>query len=239
MKKRLCKAGLVTVLSMAAECCLPAQAPAPPPGSRCENSHKVLVPKGPRLGTDGNIVSGQTIVRLKLNLDEETAVRIEERPRSGKDLDSYNSTIIVQRGQERKEFALGRLIKLGSGLRLVETASFCTSPDRKTIVLAFETPSVGATEGFAVIRYSSDGVEVQMLPMVEQGRIVVHKADLSKLELWSAKGGASKIDCNACKNHYVVQDCEIGDRSVTCSPRAGVDEILSPSKFIGARIEVR
>lgn len=166
-------------------------------------------------------------------------VRVEERPRTGKDVDSYNSTIIVQRRLERKEYALWRLIKLGSGLRLVETASFCASPDKKTVVLAFETPSVGATEGFAVIRYSSEGVDVQVLPMAEQGRIVVNKADLSRVELWSAKGSASKIDCDACKKHYAVQDCEIGGASVTCSPLTDMDEIRSPSKFIGARIEVR
>jgi hypothetical protein len=190
------------------------------------------------MGADEKIVPGQIIVQLKLTLDEETLIRVVEHPHSDKDGDNYNSTIIVQRGQERKAYEVGQLTKLGSGLRLVETASFCSSSDKKIIFLVFETSSTGASEGFAVIRYSPEGVDVQVLPTVDQGRIVVNKADLSKVELWSAKGSASEIDCDACKKHYAVQDCEIGEHSVTCSPRVGMDEIRSPSKFIGARIDV-
>jgi hypothetical protein len=240
MMNRVCKACLIAAFAMlGAEGRLLAQAPGSSPVPGCEDSHKVLTPKMPRMGADGNIVPGQTIVQLKLTLAEGTLIRVVENPRTGKDLDTYNSTIIVQRGEERKAYALGRLIKYGSSLRLVETASFCSSPDKKTLFLAFETPSVGAAEGFAVIQYSSGGIDVQVLPMADQGRIVVSKADLSKVELWSAKGSASKIDCDACKKHYEVQDCGVGEHSVRCSPRAGVDEIRSPAKFIGARIEVR
>lgn len=240
MMKRLSNPGLYIALSMIVTGgYLLAQSPVSSPVAGCENRHKVFAPKGPRMGADGNIEAGQTIVQWKLSLGEETLVRVVEHPRTDKDVDSYNSTIIVQRGQERKEYALGRLINLGYSLRLVETASFCSSPDNKTFFLAFETPSIGAYEGFAIIRYSPGGIDVQVLPGVDEGRIVVNMSDLSKVELWSAKGSASKIDCDACKKHYAVQDCEIGGTSVTCSPRTGTDEIRSPGKFIGARIEVR
>ncbi len=240
MIKRICKTGLFAALSLVVAEGLLAQSPTSSPVPTCENSHKTLAPKGPRMGGDGAIVPGQTVVQWKLALGGETVVRVVEHPRTEKDMDSYNSTIIVQRGNERSEYALRKLIKLGSALRLVETASFCPSPDKKTVFLAFETPSVGASEGFAVIRYSPDGVDVQVLPtMADQGRIVVSRADLSRVELWSAKGSASEIDCDACKKHYAVQDCEIGEHAVRCSPRVGADEIRSPSKFIGARIEVR
>jgi hypothetical protein len=239
MIKRICKPGLFVALLVLATGGSLAQSPKPSPAPTCENSHKTLAPKGPRMGADGTIVPGQAVVQWKLTLDEATVVRVVEHPRTEKDMDSYNSTIIVQRGHERKDYALGKLIKLGSGLRLVETASFCSSPGKKTVFLAFETPSVGASEGFAVIRSSPDDVDVQVLPMADQGRIVVSRADLDRVELWSAKGSASEIECDACKKHYAVQDCEIGQHAVTCNPRAGADEIRSPSKFIGARIEVR
>lgn len=239
MIKRICKTGLFVALSLVVTEGLLAQGLTASPTPTCENTHKTLAPKRPRMETDGTIVPGQTVLQWKVALDEETMVRVVEHPRTEKDVDNYNSTIIVQRGQERKEYPLQRLIKLGSGLRLVETAAFCSSPGKKTVFLAFETPSVGADEGFAVIRYTSEGVDVQALPMADQGRIVVSGTDLSRVELWSAKGSASEIDCDACKKHYAVQDCEIGEHTVTCSPRVGVDEIRSPSKFIGARIEVR
>jgi len=240
MMNRLSKAGLFAALSVAAMGCVSlAQAPASPALSGCENNHKVLVPKNPRMGANANILPGQVIVQLRLTLDENTRVKVVEYPRSSKDVDSYNSTIIIQRGQEQKEYALGRLIQPGSGLRLVEIASFCTSPDSGTVFLAFETPSIGATEGFAVIQYSAATVDVKVLPMADQGRIVVSKAEPDKVELWSATGSASVIDCDACNKHYAVQDCKIGEHGVMCKRHPGAGEVRSPSKVIGARIEVR
>jgi hypothetical protein len=240
MMNTLLKVGLLGSLLLAPiQSRLFAQAAATVPTSGCEDAHRVIVPKNPRVGTDGYILPGQTIVQLTLPLGENATARVVEYPHSSKEEDTYNSTIIIQRGQERKEYALGRLIKLGSGLRLVEIASFCTAPDSGTVFLAFETPSIGAAEGFAVIRYSSEAVDVQVLPMVNQGRIVVSKAKPNKVELWSATGSASVIDCDACNKHYAIQSCEIGEQAATCNRQPGPGEIRSPSKFIGARIEVR
>jgi hypothetical protein len=191
------------------------------------------------MGADGNILAGQAIVQAKLILDESTTVRIVEYPRSGADLDSYNSIVIVQRGQEQKKYPLGQLIKDGSVLRLVEVASLCASSDQGTVFLAFEAGSTGAAEGFAVIRYSPGAVDVQAFPMVNQGRIAVSKVDPEKVELWSATGSASQIDCDACKKHYAVQDCTVGQQSVECKQRPGPGEVLSPDKFMNARIVVR
>jgi hypothetical protein len=204
----------------------------------CKDSHRVFAPKNPQTGTNGGILPGQAIVQLKLILNDGSSVRVIERPRSEKDFDNYNSEIIIERGKERKEYVLKRLIKYGALLRIVEVASFCSPPDKETVFLAFEAPSTGSAEGFAIIQSSATSTDVRTLPLVDEGRIVVNKADPSRVELWSARGSASKIDCDACKKHYTVQDCEIGEQSVTCSPRAGVDETRSPGMFIAARIEV-
>jgi hypothetical protein len=191
------------------------------------------------MGVDGNILSGQAIVQAKLTLDGSTTVRIVEYPRAGADLDSYNSTVIIQRGQEQKKYPLDQLIKDGSGLRLVEVASLCSSSDQGTVFLAFEAGSTGAVEGFAVIRYSPGSFDVQAFPMANQGRIVVSKADPGKVGLWSATGSASQIDCDGCKKHYAVQDCTVGQQSVECKRRPGPGEVLFPDKFMNARIEIR
>jgi hypothetical protein len=222
-----------------------AQSPEPAQVIGCKEIHRDLTPSNPRLGTDGNIIVGQAIVQMRLALGENTTVKVVEYPRSlkvlhGHILDSYSSTIIVQRGQERKEYSVGRLIKLGLTLRLVEVASLCTSSSGQgTVFLAFESSSIGLAQGFAVIRYSAETVDVQALPMANQGRIVVSKAEPEKVEMWSATGSAGPIDCDACKKYYAVKDCDISQQSVVCKQRLGTRKIVAPDTFMNARIEVR
>ena len=240
MMNILCKTWLLASLSAAAmQPLLLAQSPESSHTLGCAESPRLIAPRTPRMGADGNILAGQAIVQAKLTLDGSTTVRIVEYPRSGTDLDSFNSTVIIQRGQEQKKYPLGELIKDGSVLRLVEVASLCASSDQGTVFLAFEAGSTGAAEGFAVIRYSPGAVDVQAFPMVNQGRIAVSKVGPEKVELWLATGSASQIDCDACKKHYTVQDCTVGQQSVECKQRPGPGEVLFPDKFMRARIEVR
>jgi hypothetical protein len=240
MMKVLCKTWLFAFMSVAAmQSLLSAQSAEPSHTLGCTESHRLVTPRNPRLGADGNILAGRAIVQAKLILDGSTTVRIVEYPRSGTDLDSYNSTVIIQRGQEQMKYPLARLVKGGSVLRLVEVASLCSSSDQGTVFLAFEAGSTGAAEGFALIRYSPESVDVQAFPMAYEGRIVVSKADPEKVGLWSATGSASQIDCDACKKHYAVQDCNVGQQTVECKQRPGPGEVLFPDKFMSARIEIR
>ena len=239
MRKRFRTTGLVIALSIVARGGnLLAQGPASLVMSGCEIRHTVLAPRNPRFGADGRIVPGQTIVQMALHLNESTTVKVVEYPRSDGGGDAYNSTIIVQHGQEQKNYALGRRYKFfGQSLRIVETAAVCSSPSSGTAFFAFEA-GMGAAEVFAIIRYSSDGADVQMLPMVYQGRIVVKKIQLNKVELWSAKGSAGKLECDGCEKDYALRICEIGEHSVTCKERAGAEKLRSASEFISARIDV-
>ncbi len=238
--KVLCKTWLVASLSAAAmQPLLFVQSPEPSQAPGCVENHRIIVPRNPRIGADGNILAGQAIVQARLSLDGNTTVRIVEYPRSGKDFDSYNSTIIGQRGQNQKRYPIDRLIKGGSVLRLVEVASLCGSSNQGTVFLAFEAGSTGAAEGFALIQYSPKAVDVQALPMADQGRIVVKRTMPNEVELWSALGSDGGIECEACKKHYSVRDCNVGQQSVECKQRPGAGEVLSPDKFMHARIEVR
>jgi hypothetical protein len=240
MLKLLCMTWLLASLSAAAmQPLLFAQSPEPSLAPGCVESHRGVVPRNPRIGTVGNVLPGQAIVQARLSLGGNTTVRIVEYPGSGNDLDHHNSTVIIQRGQEKRRYPIDRLIKGGSVLRLVEVASLCGSPSQGTVFLAFEAGSTGAAEGFAVIRFSPDAVNVQALPMANQGGIVISRGDPDKVELWSATGSASKIDCDACKKHYAVRDCSVGQKSVECKQRPGAGEVLSPDKFMHARIEIR
>lgn len=240
MMNMLCKAWLLAYLSAAAmQPLLLAQSPEPSQPLGCVESHRVIAPKNPRMGADGNILAGQVIVQARLTLDGSTTAKIVEYPRSGNDLDSYNSMVIIQRGQEQKKYPLERLIKGGSLLRLVEVASLCGSSNQGTVFLAFEAGSSGAAEGFAVVRYSPESVDVQALPMANQGRIVVRKATPNEVELWSASRSAGGIDCDACKKHYSVRDCNVEKDSVECKQRPEAGEVLSPDKFMRARINLR
>ena len=89
-----------------------------------------------------------------------------------------------------------------------------------------------------MIQYSPQGIDVQGFPMVEQGRIVVKKAAPGEVELWSAFA-RNGIECDACKKHYSVQGCQIGQQSVECKRRPGSGTTLSPNELMRARIDVR
>ncbi len=216
---------------------LSSQTPAAVSAPECRSIHKGIAPKDPRRGPDGIILPGQTIVRMKLAIGPNTTITIIEHPRAGVELDDYNCTIIVKRGQESKKYSMKVLTKGGEGDRIVEVANLCTSPEAGMLFLAFEEGYAGYGEGFAVVRYSPDAFDVRALPSAYQGRIVVNKADPNKVEVWSAEDSASKIECGACPKYYGIQDCEIGLTAVTCQRRAGPRKIRLPDKFIGARID--
>jgi hypothetical protein len=236
----LCKTSLVVaLLAVAMHSLLRAQSSVPSHSIGCVEGHRTLVPQNPRLASDGTIIPGQALVQARFTLDERTTVRFVEYPRTGRDGDTYNSTIIIQRGQEQKRYAMGRLMKEGGLLRIVEAAIVCTASTQGSIFLAFGTFATGASEGFAVIRYSSDTVDVQVLPWAEQGRIVVHRSAPDEVELWSATGDADRFHCDLCPKYYSVQDCHAGQQNIECKPRPGPRKVMDPSSFEGARIEVR
>src|SRR5258707_5264340 len=204
----------------------------------CEESHRSFAPRNPKFEKDGSIIGGQSLVQSRFRLDEKTTVRVVEYPRSGRDMDDYNSTIIVQSGQEQRRYPLREMITNGAGLRLVETATLCASPDQVTIALAFEAGSTGAAEGFAIIEYSPTGITVQALPMAYEGRIVIKRVVPDEVELWSSTVKDASL-CEACKKRYVAQRCKITEQKMECTQPPEPKGVLDPNKFMRARIAIQ
>jgi hypothetical protein len=203
----------------------------------CREMHRVITPKNPRYGEDGRIIPGQALLQGKIMVNATTIVKVVEYPREGTELDEYNSTIIIERDTERKRYRIRDLIKDGEGLRLVEIAIMCGSPDSHTILLAFEAGSTGAAEGFAVIKSSPNSTEVLALPLVLQGGIVLKRSAPDDLELWSTTRSDASL-CEACSKHYFIQDCKYSESGFVCTRRPGLMGPLDPDKFMMLRIMI-
>lgn len=227
----------VCILVAGLQPCLVGQS-TPSVAAPCEVGHRIITPKNPARATDGSISAGQSIMQARIAVGQNATVRVVEHPRSGKDLDAYNSTIIVQDGPEKRSYPLKDLIKDGEFFRLVESARLCSSADAGTVFLAFETPSTGASEGFAVVQYSPQGITVQGLPVADEGRIVVQSP--TEVELWTAQGGEGLggIECDACKKQYAIKTCHLGQEGVHCSGPTKAAGAVSPDKFMRARIKL-
>jgi hypothetical protein len=204
----------------------------------CRASPRIVAPKNPARTSNGSIVAGQSIVQGRIAVNETTMLEVVEYPRSQKDTDTYSSTIIIRNGVN-SQYPLKNLIKGGEFFRLVEAARLCSSANTGTVFLAFETPSTGANEAFAVIRYSPQAVSVQTLPVADQGRIVVESP--TDVELWTSDGvaGLGGIECDACKKRYVIEACHLGERNVRCSRLSKTVRPVSPDTFMRARIKIQ
>jgi hypothetical protein len=205
--------------------------------SECREIHKAFAPKNSRIGPLGKLLPGQILVQARIILDSSTVVKVVEYPQSGPGFDDSNSTIIVEQNSTKKVFRIKDLIKYGSIMRLVEYATVCNSPDDSTIFLGFDGGSTGDFEGFAVIHSSPNGIEVMTLPYALQGRIVINRSTPDELELWSATDSDMAL-CGACKKHYFVRECRVGQKNVECIRRVGLVGPLNPDAFMSKRIDI-
>jgi hypothetical protein len=203
----------------------------------CREMHRAITPRNPHYGEDGRIILGQSLLQGRIMVNATTIVKVVEFPRDGADLDEYNSTIIIERDSRKKRYRLRDLIKEGEGLRLVEIAIVCGTPDSSTILLAFDAGATGAAEGFAIIKSSPKSIEVLALPLVLQGGIVVKRSTPYELELWSTTRSDASL-CEACPKHYFVQNCKYGEDNVVCTRRPGLVGPLDPDRFMMRRIMI-
>ena len=204
----------------------------------CVAAHKLVIPRNPREGSDGRFLPGQVLLQRSIQINPQTMVKVLESPSSGRDLDEYNSTIVVERGPIKDRYRVRDLIKYGELLRIVEYAIACPTPEESTLLLGFETCCTGQAEGFVVLRIGTSSSEVWALPMANEGRIVVNRSDPSTVELWSANRSDLSL-CEACPKHYVVSDCRQNKASSTCAPHPRRTTPIDPDKFMEHRIELR
>ena len=238
--KLSCGIAVVALSFTAVQVCSFAQTPANLGQLGCKEVHLRKAPVNPRLTEDGLIVPGQVFVQLRLALDEKTIIRVLEYPRTVDREDFWNTTIIIQSGQHQKRYPLKQIIEYGETLRVTEAATLCLPSQKQVVVLAFESPSTGASDGFCLVRYSAEFTKVEGFPPVSQGKIVIDRLTPDKAELWSASGSPdNSIECDACEKFYQVQDCRVGGAKMDCLQRAGTLGPLSPGKFMQHRIEIR
>lgn len=206
----------------------------------CRTTHPAITLQNPRTDEDGLIVPGQRLLQVKFNLDPDTAVDVIEYPKSGQDIDLFNSTVAVLRNRQEESHPLKEIIQGGDGLRIVQVAHLCASSNRGLAILAFESYATGDEEGFAIIDYDQASVHVKGVPLeVWQGRIVISTSAPDRVEVWSTTSGEEANLCRACDKHYMVYDCRIGDTAIRCTKRPGLVGPLPPDDFTDHPITVR
>jgi hypothetical protein len=205
--------------------------------AKCEERHETFPLPLPSRDEDGKLIS-HMLARAKFRLSEETTLRITEYPRSQGDEDTYNSVIVIKQAGHQKEYPLASTIMGGSALRLLKSFSCCTRSVKGLLVLAFQAGWTGSAQGFVLIRFSKDWVDVKTFPIVYQGRLVIRRTDPNTVELWSSVP-EDRHTCDACEKRYSIQDCKIGGGSTICKKRPSVEGPISPSKFIHESIKIQ
>jgi hypothetical protein len=204
---------------------------------KCEERHETFPLLLPPKDEDGKLIS-QMLARAKFRLNEETTLRIIEYPRSRGDEDTYNSVIVIEQAGRHKEYPLASTIRGGSALRLLKSFSYCMSSGKGLLALSFQAGWTGSAQGFVLIPYSKDWIDVKTFPIVYQGRMVISRSDPNNVELWSSVP-EDRHTCDACEKRYSIQDCKIGGRSTICKKRPNVEGPISPSQFIHESIKIQ
>ena len=205
----------------------------------CGTTGQAITLQNPRRDEDGLIIPRQRLPQVKFNLDQDIAVSVIEYPQSD-DIDLFNSTVAVLRTRQEESHPLKEVIKGGDGLRIVQVAHLCASPNLGLAILAFESYATGDEEGFAIIDYNQASVHVKGIPLeVWQGRIVISTSAPDQVEVWSTTDDEEANLCRACDKHYMIYDCRIGDPAVKCTRRPGLVGPLPPDDFTDHPITVR
>lgn len=125
------------------------------------------------------IDENKELLRAKIALDGSTTVEFYERP---KDIDFYDSTIVLNRtGGPRRSYNVGNLIK-HQALSLAHIGIVRSGDDTGMLICEYEGGAVGAIEGFAILRFSPDNIELHTLPLTDFGKVVSLKKNLNRLK---------------------------------------------------------
>jgi hypothetical protein len=180
------------------------------------------------------IDENKEVLRARVMLDEATTVEFYEKP---KDIDFYDSTIIVnRRGVASRSYNVGELIK-HQALSLAHVAIVPTGNSTGMLVCEYEGGAVGAREGFAILRFSHSSFDLHTLPLTDFGKVVVSKEKPDKVEIWSAlpDGAASDADPMA----YSTQACRWQAGGYTCDTPKRKRGRFSPASINDPGIEIR
>jgi hypothetical protein len=128
------------------------------------------------------------------------------------------------------------MIGTENGGRSFRASRICDQFGVPLLVLGFVADWTDATQGFIVVRRSDGRIQVKGLPLVSLGKLVVHRNSPSKMQLWSASGQGL---CEACKKPHVVQNCNLGKKTLSCTKRAQLTAPTSPNVITADIIQVK
>ncbi len=184
-------------------------------------------------GGPGN--PGGRQVRADLRLSPSVTVTVSEL-RDPTEAGDYDSTVTIKSPTGALESSVPRLIKGGEALRLFRVAKVCRRSGQALLLLGFTAGWTDATQGFVVVQESGGQPRVYGLPLASHGRLVYNHRAPETLELWSARGQGL---CEACPKPYVVQDCQIAEKGVQCTPRAKLTPPMSPNVVTADIVQVK
>jgi hypothetical protein len=180
------------------------------------------------------IDENKEVLRARVVLDGSTTVEFYERP---KDIDFYNSTIVVnRRGAASRSYSVGDLIK-HQALSLVHVGIVPSGNGAGMLVCEYEGGAVGAREGFAILRFSPSSFDLHTLPLTNFGKVVLFSGKPGQVEIWSAlpDGAASDADPMA----YSSQSCRWETKGYVCDPPKRKRSRFSPAATDDPGIEIR
>lgn len=173
------------------------------------------------------------MLRGKIMLDSSVTVEMYETP---KDIDFYDSTVVVDRLGKSQSYNVGNLIK-HQALSLVHAAIVPSGSDAGMLVLEYEGGATGAREGFAILRFSPAGIELHTLPLTDYGKVVVSKSKPEQVEIWTAleDGAGAAADPKA----YALRSCLWSPKGYVCGPPKRKHGRFSPAAIDDPGIEIR
>jgi len=180
------------------------------------------------------IEKAKKVLRARIVLDGSTTVEFYERP---KDIDFYNSTIVVnRRGEASRSYNIGNLIK-HQALSLVHVGIVPSGDDAGMLIAEYEGGAVGARVGFAILRFSPAGVELHTLPLTNFGKVVVFRGKPEQVEIWSALPYPAGADADP--RAYATQACRWQGDGYECNPPKRHPGRFSPAAIDDPGIEIR
>jgi hypothetical protein len=175
-------------------------------------------------------------VRAQIRLDNSTYVDIQEfRQKAGSGEWKTNITITQEKTEQR--IPLGELIRDGQDLRLFRTFSICI-PHQEALIIGLTRGWFDAIQGFVIIRRVDGKIGAYGLPVVQQGKIVVNRADLNNVKMWSASPDDEGL-CNACEKRYIVMECSYDLNGYKCKPEKKLYGPIAPNLVTKNIIEIR
>lgn len=173
------------------------------------------------------------ILRAKIELDWALTVTFWEKPTS---TTVYNSSITVERnGATIATYPVGEMIQHQS-LRLVHVALIRTGL-AATLAAEYEGGAVGATEGFAILRYSATKVDLHTLPLTDFGKVVLYRSTPDRADIWSATQDYAGTIAET--RYYSTRQCIWKVERYVCSLAKREHGRFSPGDVDDPGIEIR